>query len=134
MAFDPLEGHSMSPCQHIQLPPKVFILHREQSLPRSPFPAVCLPFSNPLGDALLDVLGICEQLDIARSLQLSECSNGSHEFHSIVGGGGIAARDFLAQSSADEDGSPTAGSRIAATSSVSINGYDCHDEQGYRIP
>ena len=134
MALDPMECHMMSRCQRVQLPPQIFVLYRQQFLPRSSLPAVGLPLGDPLGDALFDILGVCEQLDVAGTLQLSQRGNGGHQFHAIVRRRGISAGDFLAQASTDKNGPPPAGSRIATACSICIDRYVRQDGQGYRIP
>src|SRR3972149_5795062 len=91
MAPDPVPPDAMAVCELVEPPPERFVLHR---LPVRRLPAAALPRLEPLGDALLDVLGIGEDLDSTGALQRLQRTDDRGELHAVVGGVGLAAEQL----------------------------------------
>src|SRR3546814_12460146 len=99
----------------VEPPPQILVLDR--LLGGGP-PAVSLPTLQPNADAVADVAAVRVQCDGARPLQRLQGGNCGNELHAVVGGRGVAARQFPLGRTGPEDSTPTAGPRIAAAGAV----------------
>src|ERR1700693_3242263 len=115
VALGPLPFHLVLRYLLVQLMPEILIRYR---LLAAGAPAVHFPLMNPLGDSMLDVVGIGHDLYFARFLQCPQPFDGSFELHSIVGGLLFAAEDLALCAAIPEDAGPTAGAGIADTRAV----------------
>src|SRR5882672_4620257 len=79
---NPMPLYLMLRRQLVQAPPEIFIFYRllVSRLPLAAFPGV-----DPGGDALLDILRIGVELDVARALQRLERADHRGELHAVVG-------------------------------------------------
>src|SRR5580704_4160708 len=100
MALGPLPFHLVLRHLLVKLMPEILIRNR---LLTAGAPAVHFPLMNPLGDSMLDVVGIGHNLYFAGFLQCSQAFDGSFELHSIIGGLLFAAEDLALCSAIAED-------------------------------
>src|ERR1700692_3771948 len=115
VALGPLPFHLVLRYLLVQLMPEILIRYR---LLATGAPAVHFPLMNPLGDSMLDVVGIGHNLYFAGFLQCSQPFDGSFELHSIVGGLLFAAEDLALFAAIPEDAGPTAWAGIADARAV----------------
>ena len=80
--------------QFIEFDPEIGIAHRAALFP----PMTPLPFLDPYGDALADVLGVGSDVDLAGLLEGEQALDGRHQLHAIVGGAGVEAEEFFLRS------------------------------------
>jgi tetratricopeptide (TPR) repeat protein len=118
VALHPVPANPMLRREHVQLAPQLGILHR---LPIARAPAVALPGVNPALDAVLDVLRIGVELDVALAAQRFERANDRGELHPVVRGIGLAAEQLLFATSEREQRTPAAGTRIALACAVGVD-------------
>src|SRR5205085_5554375 len=71
-------------------------------------PAVALPCSEPALHALLQVLRVGIEVDLARLLQVAEPFERGLQLHAVVGGRGRVAGDLAAMLARDQDRGPAA--------------------------
>src|SRR5690606_2059212 len=107
----------------VQRLPQVGILDR---LPGGGLPAAQLPAVYPLADALLHVLAVGMHDHFAWTIERIERLDHGFQFHAVVGGGGLAAEDFLFVLAHDQQRAPAAAPRIPLASAVGINVYFAH--------
>ena len=82
-------------------------------------PAAALPIDDPGGNAVLHVVGVGDNLDLARLFQGREALNGGGEFHAIVGRVGLRAVLFFNEILVSEDAGPAALAGVAEAGAVS---------------
>src|SRR5690606_30123826 len=81
-------------------------------------PALFLPALNPLGHALLNVLRVGGEDDLARTLQGLERDDRAHELHAVVGGLELAAGESLCHAIEAEEDAPAAWPWVARDGAV----------------
>jgi len=118
VAFDPFPFDLVERCDPIEFPPKIRIFNR--FLGRG-FPAIPLPGVQPARDAILQILRVGVELDMARPFQSLQGLNRSEKFHPVIRRGRLATGDFPRVRPMGEDGRPTPGSGITMTSAVSMD-------------
>src|SRR5690606_27601096 len=120
----PAPGNAMSVTGRIQRLPQVLVLHR---LPVRGAPAARLPGRQPLLDAGAHVLRVGVQRDLDGTLQRAQRLDGRGEFHAVVGGLGIGARDLAAALAGDQHGAPPSRPRVAPAGAVRVDGHLGHE-------
>src|SRR5580704_17109147 len=115
MALGPLPFHFVLRYLLVQLMPEILI--RDRFLAAG-LPAVPFPLMNPLGDPMLDIVGVGHDLYFTRFLQCPQPFDGGFELHSIVSGLLFAAEDLALLAAIPEDAGPTAWAGIADTRAV----------------
>ena len=96
MALYPMPVHFVPGQRLLKCLPQLGILHR---LLVGGAPAMTLPSMYPFGDTVAHVNRVCIERDGARPLERVERFDGGGQFHAVVGGGGLAATQFLAVAS-----------------------------------
>src|SRR3974390_1516771 len=86
-------------------------------------PPVFLPAGDPAGDALTQILAIGVEVDQARLPERFERGDRRHQFHAVVGGVRLAALQFLFYISEFQNRAPSAGTRVARTCAVGMDGH-----------
>src|SRR5690606_6843375 len=76
-------------------------------------PAIALPALDPAGYAVLDVVAVRIEIDGAGLLQRPQRRARRHQFHAVVGRGGLAARKLPGEAVEAQYGTPAARARIA---------------------
>src|SRR5690242_14636161 len=104
--------------ERIELAPQLCVLHR---LAIARAPAVAFPAVDPALDAVLDVLRVEIELDVARALQRLERANDGGELHAVVGRVPLAAVELLLAAVEDQERSPPARTRIALARAVGVD-------------
>src|SRR6476620_660341 len=118
MAADPAPFHLMPRLRRIQRLPQIGILDR---LLRCRLPAALLPAVYPFADALLHILAVGMQYDIAGPRQRAQCLDDRHQFHAVIRGIALAAANFLLMLAGFKPGAPAARAGIALAGAVSKN-------------
>ncbi len=114
MPANPLPGDAVLSRGQVQGLPEILVF--DLFLPSAGLPAV-----DPTGNAGAQILGIGEELHLARLLQLQERLDGSLQLHSIVGGRERRAAKFLLPPGVLEDGRPSAGAGIPEASTIGMD-------------
>src|SRR5262249_30494492 len=78
-------------------------------------PAVGLPFLDPGGDPVAQILAVGVKVDEARPLERFERGDGRHQLHTVVGRVLFTAGEFLLGLTEFEDRAPAAWAGIART-------------------
>ena len=99
----------------VQLAPEVLVT---DGLLIAGYPAFALPTEDPLGDAVLDVNGVGDDLDFTWLFDCSEPLDGRHELHAVVGGVRFGAVHFLLVLTESEDARPAAGAGVPLASAI----------------
>src|SRR5580700_7502068 len=100
----------------VQLIPQVLVDHR---LLGGGLPSVLFPAVNPGGDAVLDVLGVSDDLDLAGLAEGAEAFDGGAQFHAVVGGGGLGSGELAGVAVEAENAGPAARAGVAYAGAVS---------------
>ena len=108
MAFDPVEGDVVRVVEFVQFDPVGLI---EDGLAVGFFPAPALPGSDPLGDAVLEVLAVRVQGDFRPFRREAQGHDGRQEFHTVVRRRRVAVGQFryFARSDVAGNDGPAAG-------------------------
>lgn len=96
---------------------------------RRGFPAFVFPALNPFGDAVFDILAVGVKGDwfgltgIGKKFQRSD---GSLHFHAVVGAFWLCTSEFVTVAVGEtNDCAPAARARVAGTSAVCVQAFDC---------
>ncbi len=92
MPFDPMPVNAMELTSFIESQPQVPVFDRSAS---AGLPSVSLPFVDPIGDAVLEIARVGVDRQTAGPLEGADGFHYRRQFHSIVGGPGCAAGEFL---------------------------------------
>ena len=115
MALDPVPFDSVGGAGGDQLLPQLGILHR---LLVGGAPAVALPVVDPARDPVADIDAVGVKLDAARPGKCLEPFDRGDQFHAIVGGQRLAARQLALLVALPKQNAPAAGPRIAAAGAI----------------
>src|SRR3984957_12847190 len=99
----------------VQLFPQIPVDHR--FLARGD-PVLSLPGMDPAGDAILDVLRICHDLDGAALLQSSQALDGGGQLHPVIGGVRRVAVHLAFVRVIAENAGPAARSRVPEAGAI----------------
>src|SRR5215831_4699895 len=119
MTFDPVPMHLVVAERLVETLPEIDIFYR--FFIRGA-PSVFLPAVDPHGNAVLEIFTVRVKVDGTWPFERFQGGNRGHQFHAIVGGVRFTAFEFLFVIAENEDGTPTAGARIAGACAVSVYG------------
>src|SRR5262245_48595736 len=115
MAFYPDPVDLVRRACRIQTLPQVDVLHW---LLVGRAPAILLPAVDPFGDAFAQVVAVGVEPHLARPLQCLQPTDGGHQLHAVVGGGGLAARQLALAAAQSQNRGPAARARVSAAGAI----------------
>src|SRR5210317_2643046 len=115
--LDPMPMHLMTGCRSVQSLPEILI---GDGFSRCRFPTIFLPIGEPFGDSVFHINGIGKHMDGARTFQCRKPLNGSHQFHSIVGGFGITTDELFTMLAVLHQNTPATNAGISFACTVGI--------------
>ena len=123
MTFNPVPFYSKLPRQKIKDAPQILIQNR---LFRRRLPAVLLPFCNPAGNTVLNILAVrielyCLAPETLRIVYGGQGIYGGGKLHAVVRGMLLAAAQLTFLTLGDYDDTPAARTGVAGTTAVGIN-------------
>src|SRR5207344_1302115 len=96
-------------------------------------PAIALPAVDPGFDAILDVLRVGMDFDLAATRQRLQRANDGGQFHAIVGGVGFAAEELALAVSVEQQRAPAAGTGIALAGPVRVDHDGRHSGERWEV-
>src|SRR5437868_11721752 len=114
----------------VQPAPEILVFYR---LLVSGLPALAFPGMDPLGDALLHVLRIGVDPDLARPLQRLKRADHRHQLHAVVGRRRFAATALFLLVFITKNKTPSPGPGIPAARAIGedLHDFTAHDSCGY---
>ena len=107
--------------QRVKLLPQIDIFYRRLC---SRTPAPCFPAVHPFGDAFANIFAVKIKRHMTGLVQCSQRLDDSGHFHAVIGGSQFAAKQFFLGIALNQQGPPTAGSRVSFAGSVCVDD-DC---------
>lgn len=114
VASDPMPTDILTTGCGVQCLPQIHIFYL---LPPTP----CLPGVYPFGDSVAEILGICEDIHLARLFQPVQRLQRSGKFHSVVGGSDDSAAELFSYGTVFENGRPATWPGISFACAVCMN-------------
>src|SRR5262245_44853785 len=131
MALHPAPFDMVQRGERLQALPEVHVLHR---LLVGRFPAALLPAVDPGRDAVLHVLAVGVEHDVAGALEARQRFDDGRQFHAVVGGRGLAAEQLFLVLAAAEPRAPAAGAWVALAGAIRIDHHlgPCNERRHHK--
>ncbi len=114
----------MSLASGIKRAPKISILDRFFGRRA---PAIAFPSGQPAGNALLNIVGVGIQFDLAGRLEGVQSFYGGGQLHAVIRGVDLTTVEFTLGVVGCQQGAPTARSWIASAGAVGVYNYMLHE-------
>ncbi len=102
----------------VEFAPEIGVFDR---LLRTGAPAVAFPTSDPLADALANVLRVGVKVDLAGFFEDMQCFDGSLQLHTVIRRGGDAAVELAHVLAVSQHHGPTTRARIAMAAAIGMD-------------